>query len=443
MRTGEADRTFQSISSTRLAVLTAVVLCRTGVAMLLGVSGALWLCKTRDTSDIFLNAVALDFVLEVDDVLFRVLAPRCMLLYVESIEPLELGTRKMWRGADAQCVLKLVALVATVLMFVSTTLQNNADEAKEAREMLCGANRDFIYGTHQTLGPMFVMDTRSFSMSTSSSMLPGMLPLVTDVIFSYQKEEVAHRMWRSRMADESTVAVKHALGLEDMQAWLSKSDTEAPEETGIGSRSYGTSCEDKGADFWEADWLWPTARALTSGVATDCEAAQPFCDRRSLPLIRMLCPQTCGCLSPFSGLYADNGCRQQCQEEDVFQLGLNGTECEDLQGNDTRREAWVRWWSGFYNYNLVEWSKDNLMMTFADEGAEGNCSFVGSIDWITHSACRSSVAHGRRFEINEGFVPIELLGPSSDIPSLGLLKGQEKEEPLWFCHGLRLYPRSA
>ena len=161
--------------------------------VLLGASGALWLCKTRNTADIFLNAVALDFVLEVDDVLFRVIAPRRMLLYISSIQPLDVGTRKMWKGVDAQSVLKLISLVTTVWFFVSTSLQSNADEARQARQMLCGGNRDFIYGTHPTLGPMFLMDTKNFSMSTSSSMRPGMRPLVTDVIFSYRKDEVG--MW--------------------------------------------------------------------------------------------------------------------------------------------------------------------------------------------------------------------------------------------------------
>ncbi|CAE7343470.1 unnamed protein product [Symbiodinium necroappetens] len=387
-RMREGERTFQSISCCRLAVLHVVLFCRMFVAILLGVSGALWLCKTRDTSEIFLNAVALDFVLEVDDVLFRVLAPRRRLLYMKSIRPLDLGTRKMWHGVDAQCVLKLIALVTTVWLFVSTTLQNNADEARQARDMLCGGNRDFIYGTHPTLGPMFVMDTKNFSMSGSSSMLSGMRPLVTDVVFSYQKDEVAHRMWRSSI-NGGSIAIKHTLDFEDLQAWLTKSDTEAPEETGMGSRSYGTRCEDRGngTDFWEADWLWPTVKALTNQRASDCQTALPFCDRRDLPLVRMLCPQTCGCISPASGLYADNGCRQQCQQEDLFQTGLNSTECEDLQSNDPRRESWNRWWNGFYDYNLVEWGTANLMMQFADQGAEGNCSFVGSMDWIVSTAC--------------------------------------------------------
>ncbi|CAE7724048.1 unnamed protein product, partial [Symbiodinium pilosum] len=155
MRVREGERNFHSISYSRLSVLTVILLCRFAIAVLLGVSGALCLCKTRNTADIFLNAVALDFVLEVDDVLFRVIAPRRMLLYISSIQPLDVGTRKMWKGVDAQSVLKLISLVTTVWFFVSTSLQSNADEARQARQMLCGGNRDFIYGTHPTLGPMF------------------------------------------------------------------------------------------------------------------------------------------------------------------------------------------------------------------------------------------------------------------------------------------------
>ena len=43
-------------------------------------------------------------------------------------------------------------------------------------------------------------------------------------------------------------------------------------------------------DWWEAEWLWPTLEALTG--ARSCADVKPFCERKDLPLVRMVCPQT-------------------------------------------------------------------------------------------------------------------------------------------------------
>ena len=95
-------------------------------------------------------------------------------------------------------------------------------------------------------------------------------PEVDDVVFNYDPRDMKDYMWRRHLEDRGKVAVKHlpsagdpclsseqhrllgglrsvplndsvALGrAQEMQNWLQMSDTQAPEETAFGSRSYGT-----------------------------------------------------------------------------------------------------------------------------------------------------------------------------------------------------------
>ncbi|OLQ06259.1 hypothetical protein AK812_SmicGene10469 [Symbiodinium microadriaticum] len=106
--------------------------------------------------------------------------------------------------------------------------------------------------------------------------------------------------------------------------------------------------------YFRSDWLWPTIETLTG--ATDCASAKPFCERRDLPLVRMTCPQTCGCVDPLAGLYVDNGCRQLCIETDAFQAALGDAVCQDL-AQEEHELAWHRWWAGFYSNERGIWSE--------------------------------------------------------------------------------------
>lgn len=384
---GEDERVFESISRKRLIALSFVVLARLAIAIMLGTSGGLWLALTRDVTNIMLNAVALLFVLEIDDLLYKVLAPKHAIKYLASVREFEVGHRKTWAGVDMSCVVKVTALVLTLGCFIRYTVWENAVQADHARDLLCGGNQDFVYGSHPSLGPVFVADTLPFD-QRAANMLPGMRPLVNQVVFNYNVADMDKYMWRKEV-DGKSLAVKHLPSASEMEAWLHMTDTEAPEESAFGSRSYGTFCKDQDdPEWWEADWIWPTLEALTG--ATSCAEAKPFCDQKDLPLVRMVCPETCGCTDAASGLYSDNGCRQLCQKEFRFQRALNRSDCHDFAVSEVhRKEVWQRWWSGFYNHSQGTWDEDNAMMQFAIDGASGNCSFLETESWIRDTVCEA------------------------------------------------------
>lgn len=383
-------RCIESISRSRLVLLTFVIAARLCIAVMLGVSGGMWLCQTRDVTNIMLNAVALLFILDIDDLLYKVLAPKHAMQYLTSLHKFSGGSRKTWAGMDLSSLIKLLVLVVTTVLFCRLSIWENAKEASDANEILCGGNRNFVYGSHRTLGPIFVADTDPYNITRAASLLRGIRPLVNDVVFNFDSDQVADYMWRTNLSSRGSVAVKHLPSVEELQVWLDKSDNEAPEETGFGSKSYGTKCKDMpwNKSYWEADWVWSTMKVLTG--AKNCKEARPFCDQRELPLVRMVCPETCGCTLPDSGLFVDNGCRQKCQEEKEFQQKLNSSECKDST-EIHESKGWQRWWKGFYNANVDLWDKANVMMKFGKDGGKaGNCSFITSETWIANTFCSHS-----------------------------------------------------
>ena len=64
-----------AVSTSRMLCVTLVLLARVGVATMLLYAGSLWLVYTASLQDLMLNAVALEFVLNVDEAIYATLAP--------------------------------------------------------------------------------------------------------------------------------------------------------------------------------------------------------------------------------------------------------------------------------------------------------------------------------------------------------------------------------
>ena len=192
-------------------------------------------------------------------------------------------------------------------------------------------------------------------------------------------------MWRSSLWRRGEVAVKHTPTVRDFNGWLTMDQFQVSDQSTYGFGNwFGNTCEDQGRDFWEGDWLWSMATALTG--ATDCAGAQPFCDHRDLVLIRMLCPQACKCDKATGGQFHSNGCSLGCTQEPSFL----DSPCKDFSVDEVEnKESWTHFWYLFYsnNYNKGSWLEDNTLMVFAKNGSNGNCSVLTSEPWMLNEFC--------------------------------------------------------
>ena len=321
-------------------------------------------------------------MLEIDELFFELFAPHHASRFVTSVARVENQTRKAW-AYNLASSLQLLAFLGVVVAFVSLEVVSNTHSAREVRDIICSGNQDFIIESHTKVGPIFVTDTSPFEDGNlDNKMLPGMLPLLREVSENY-KPGAIDWMWRGTLEGRGVVAVKHTPTVRDFNGWLTMDQFQVADQSTYGFGNwFGNSCKDQDRDFWEGDWLWSTATALTG--ATDCASAEPFCGEGNLPLIRMLCPETCKCSTAIAGQFLSNGCRLGCKDEP----GFMNVSCEDFGEDDVeKKEAWDYYWWLFYTSNKGLWQDDHELMVFAKNGSQGNCSVLKSASWMRDEFC--------------------------------------------------------
>lgn len=108
-----------SISLCRCCVILFFQVLRLALAGSLLVCGAFWLSYETDIPNLLLNAVALEFVFSVDELIFESLAPHQFRYVFDlcSATALELPPIRRWSGLDARGVLTAAASLSLVVCF--------------------------------------------------------------------------------------------------------------------------------------------------------------------------------------------------------------------------------------------------------------------------------------------------------------------------------------
>eukprot|EP00434_Breviolum_minutum_P025217 symbB.v1.2.022277.t1/scaffold1968.1/size94324/10 len=133
---------FYRISFCRFALLLFTLCTRAAVACVLLFAGILWLARTTSISELMLNAVALNAILDVDEFLFLGLTPMKFQHAIQSLSPLRVAysrRRSEWESS-VQC---LMLLLTMWLPFV-ILLRPLSATMLEVKENLCGGNQAFV-----------------------------------------------------------------------------------------------------------------------------------------------------------------------------------------------------------------------------------------------------------------------------------------------------------
>ena len=386
---GRKQRRFKSMSWTRRSLILLIALFRCALAALLGVSGAIWLGRTRDIDDIIQNAVALVFILEIDELFFEIFGPHHAKLLVSSIAAPKLRRTRPQNNLVSFSGFLFFWTMASLLVFFEVF--NNAEVARSVQEAMCGGNVDFLIESHPHFGPILVRDTVPYNDDGSAlqnKLLEGILPSLRAVAEQYKGEE--EEFWRRVLEGDGVqgeVAVKH-LGkedsYEDLTSWLAMDHFDIAQEGAIqywfARANIGVQCHDSiatnasfetGTVLWSdwstVTWLWSTVEALTG--ATTCSEARFHCNQVSMVLVRLLCPGTCGCTRADSGQYHSVGCLHLCTEEPSFK---NDSFCHDFREDELDRKArWVSYWQN---------------SEYAGQPYQ-NCSLLEEYPWLRETFC--------------------------------------------------------
>ena len=128
-------------SKTRVAGLFISCASRVAIAGLLLLYGTRYLAYTAGIEDLLLNAVALEFVIAVDDLMFEALVPMHVKLVVEFTGLASLGPPKTYHGLGARSAVTFLYVIVSLIVARSSLIVPQYDILLDATDALCAGDR--------------------------------------------------------------------------------------------------------------------------------------------------------------------------------------------------------------------------------------------------------------------------------------------------------------
>ncbi|CAK0810330.1 unnamed protein product, partial [Prorocentrum cordatum] len=331
------------LSTARLSgVFFGVILPRLFVAGLLAIIGVRFLGKTNRMEDLVLNAVALSFIMDIDEDFFKTLLPRRVQTLVANLEPLPLNEARVARrfpslGPALTVIVILGGLAATGLL----VLVPFYSKLHQAKDILCSGDIDFIFSSNAASGVVHV--TRSVNRTGITETERMILEVARPTLLSDGYWSVAPELVALSHSEQARVAVEpNASSLDDVgfhehsfqKVALIGESTVAEAADTLPCKDFAT-----GQTFWA---MQASLRQLTgdSTVGTCADASKlDLCGKPESTQLRALCPFQCGCMIALSstGLFGTPafGCPTSCvQYRAVYDEIVQGYPCEDTgEGN--------------------------------------------------------------------------------------------------------------
>jgi len=317
------------------------VVPRLGMAGLLGVVGVKYLVVTSTLEDLLLNAMALAFIMDVDELFFSAFAPHRVKSLVTGLRPLNLRPAHLRRmcsacgragGGSLYSLLKIVLVVGVLALLRHYLLIPFHGRLEQARDILCSGEKDFVYTLNPANG--MVLATRSSTEDEWSSIECTVLLLAHPELrleHGWELPEAARRAC-GNLDFERLKELKDESNAELRPAWAEGLDEEGAEYNSgefdyvrrIAAGDVGQSvgallCEDMvRAGRTDQRYLAALRDAVQDQSIYTCTELADRCWERSMGRLRSLCPVTCECHYwgfTASGFYSvpSGGCPTQCK----------------------------------------------------------------------------------------------------------------------------------
>lgn len=135
--------------------ISVLILPRLGVLISLCGVGCMYLTRIPDLADIILNAMALSFVLDIDEMIYDVLLSRRMQQVVEKIEPIGTPPRcTIFGGPSVDDIIRVLVLICIMVISIFLGLLPFADSIWAADLAVCGGIRDFSWHQDAASNPV-------------------------------------------------------------------------------------------------------------------------------------------------------------------------------------------------------------------------------------------------------------------------------------------------
>lgn len=346
----ESGTTMEAVTAKRKCFVAIVLMLRLVVVAVLAFCGTLFLTYTISMADIFLNAVALDIVFGLDELIFEALAPTQIRKLLEILEPFPCGTQpSRLKGLNCRPVVFLLAIVSMVTCATIVVLEPQVDHLRDARDAICGGNIGFV-ATVNKFGVVVAASDVVGDEDSSNYDTTYVFKAFEELIRSPNDAALRDSFGDSHSLSAISVGLQGAV-----LSLAGNADMSVAEATGF----WNNGCTDLGK---LAIYQSVLADAVKPGASrVSCTDAKAFCNHDSVAGVRsrQICPETCGCRDPLSSLVLNSisqGCPHTCMASTDFRNALLKHSCEvDAGKNDVRFQRFLQGLAEFRDSYPVSW----------------------------------------------------------------------------------------
>ncbi|CAJ1384007.1 unnamed protein product [Effrenium voratum] len=360
------DNTLRSICKGRFKILLFTYLARAAIATLLLGAGIRWLAETTSITDLMLNCVALNAILDIDEFLFAGFTPISIQVAVQNLKPVKMKYGR--QRSQLESFGLLILLIGTLLIPYLFLLQPLAESMIAVKIELCGGNQTFVIGRNSETQQNIGLVTKSgFDASDLT-----ITELAVDIHKSTTGSEEPYLFFfapnargfdQQLNADMATTTTQFGFCIE----------TEVLQPSG---QFYGDPLVEP-----MVERILRLAAASLGQVDFDdigCADVKFLCSRPDARLLRMVCGATCGCNDPFASAWhkvPSQGCIPSCLQYATDQLAAS--TCED----QLVQEEWELFWdlypdaiSAFFNTDVSQSSIYPALVNLSNVMKSMGCS---------------------------------------------------------------------
>lgn len=350
-----ADGKFELASSTLLRIVAVLIvsLIRFVVASLLGYIGVMWLVNTASLSDLVLNAAAMAFILDLDELVFDNLTPISVQVLLENVEPLQMLRMHVCCGIDIRPLTVLAFTACCLVWFLSQDVDFMTRRMAEVRYELCErGSLQFVVEEHSQLGLPIAVWTNPAGKELDSSADTAYKQAVAGFIELPVLENGT--AYKEAYASGGPLIQEHQSYYS--QSWpgllvFSKSYFDAYMALEPTQMLAPSDCMDLlGGEHEYSTWkmisdgmLLATQFEYQDFIGKTCSdfVKDGRCSAETANGLRFLCAQTCGCTFPRSSMFLDRrGCWSPCLT-DRYE-NLMWYKCEDVSVEVLRADEAVK-----------------------------------------------------------------------------------------------------
>jgi len=237
----------------------------------------------------------------------------------------------------------------------------------QLEQAMCGGQKDFVFGIQEITGDVMVANTQPRLNELTSSHARANPNLIREVITAPNPGQVDSVAWYSdfHVFKDSMV--------ESMYDLVGKV----------------TQCTDTPGDRWPPFAKHGLPSTFFKRNASPCHNLRNKCTMSQGRLIRFMCPATCGCRSPRSGLYLNSdfdGCpREVCYASHEYSQKLASISCRDPNPEELRAmPGWHAYWQQYTAFWVERQKQDqhlhNLTSMMLNQGCTGLMSAAHLFD---------------------------------------------------------------